>query len=198
MAAPVPANAGVAAALLAAEGSPLPPGPLLPADVNRIRAGKTVKRQREATDTARAAIHSLNSKELGDEAVYTLLSTMAAVPAAVLPPGIPPWAALMQAQLTAQLNAMQAQLNAMQLQATNAEARICNGLARLRDPLRPLLGGAPPAIPPGFPATVHALETMTAVDVTALLQFYFPGIVIAGTLAARRATLRQFLGVREL
>ena len=197
-AAPVPVNAHAAALLIAAAASPMP---LHPAALNSVMTGKAVKRQREAVQAAcSTSIPIVSSEELGNEAVHTLLTTLAAVPPAAiaaLPPAaiaalphaaiVPAWAVPLMG-LPGQINNMQAQLN-------NMDARIHNGLTSANDGLRALTSGVPPVVPHGFPACRHHLDKLTGPAINALLQFYLPGVALVGNIEDRRNTLKKFIGV---
>ena len=204
-AAPVPVNAHAAALLIAAAASPMP---LHPAALNSVMTGKAVKRQREAVQAAcSTSIPIVSSEELGNEAVHTLLTTLAAVPPAAiaaLPPAaiaalphaaiVPAWAVPLMG-LPGQINNMQAQLNNMQAQLNNMDARIHNGLTSANDGLRALTSGVPPVVPHGFPACRHHLDKLTGPAINALLQFYLPGVALVGNIEDRRNTLKKFIGV---
>ena len=170
--------------------------------------GKAVKRQREAVQAAcSTSIPIVSSEELGNEAVHTLLTTLAAVPPAAiaaLPPAaiaalphaaiVPAWAVPLMG-LPGQINNMQAQLNNMQAQLNNMDARIHNGLTSANDGLRALTSGVPPVVPHGFPACRHHLDKLTGPAINALLQFYLPGVALVGNIEDRRNTLKKFIGV---
>jgi hypothetical protein len=166
-----------------------------------VRAARSSKRLKVARDLH--AFNGITETELGEhEGFHARCALHAggglAVEDAIADvAGVPPWfgpamtAALQPVQ--DQLNNVQAQMNNVQAQMNNVEARQFNSVAiDPFDALRSLTNQDGLALL-NFPDTLHSLNDLNGVEMTAFLNHY--GLSNRGSNQEKRRRIKKFIGV---